>query len=165
MAGIQTNASLTGDRDLARLMQELPRRVIKKGLRAAMSAAATPVAKAMRRDAPQESGTLKKAISKKIKSYPTAVTALVGVNKDAAGEFRGRRRVPEKYLHLILAGTAPHQIGRNANGPAGKHPGTKPNDFRQRAFNETAATAQAIARQKLTESIETEAEKLKGKGA
>jgi hypothetical protein len=88
------------------LASELPRRVVKQGVKKAAQKAMVPVAKTARKEAPVHFGFLKKSFAGKAKSYRDGrlTISLVGVN--AAKEFldpSGNEKKPGKYLHLVLA--------------------------------------------------------------
>lgn len=130
---------LEGDKQLQRLFKELPKRIIKKGLRAAMNAGATPVVKAAKARAPKQSGLLKKSMGKKVKTYPSGVvTAVIGPKRQTVGEYKGKKRVPGNYAHLV----------------------EKHEPFLEPAFESTKQQAEDIAADKLSESVVREAKKL-----
>ena len=171
MANLRNNVTLTGRRELAELLTELPNRVKRKGLRAAVTAASSPVLRAARAKAPKVSGLLKKAMGKKVKAYKGAATAIVGARKDVSAAAAGiarkalakgdrrtanltLRKVPANYLHLVEGGTRAHQVGKR------RHPGARSNPFLTLAYHQTKASAEGIAANKLREVVEGEARKL-----
>lgn len=153
----RTKISLDGADGLKALLQQLPKRVVKKGLRAAMTAGSTPILRAAKSGAKQskQSGTLGKAIARKIKSYSNGnVAAIVGASREVTGEYKGRKRVPANYIQLVDGDTKPHAIG------GGQHPGTTGTHFLQRAYEDHKGEALGLAGAKLTEVLEREAAKL-----
>lgn len=97
---------LTGGRELRHLMGELPRRVRTKGLRAGVTAAAAPIVKQTKATVKRQSGLLKKAITRKIKTYRggNVVVSVIGANRNVSGDYKGRKRVPANYFHLVEGG-------------------------------------------------------------
>jgi hypothetical protein len=85
---------LIGQRELERTFKTLGERVQRKVARQAINAAATPVVKAARSKAPEESGLLKKAMGKKIKTYKQSgtVAAISGPRTDVEGDYMGETR-------------------------------------------------------------------------
>lgn len=162
--GIRVKAEIKGLEELAKFVKELPKRVPKKANKAAVNVGATPIVKTARRLAPTESNLLKRSITKKVKSYSSGnAVAIIGANKANVGSFKGKKRVPANYWHLVIGGTKPHTItptkGRFA-GRAIEHPGAKPNDFFPQAIESSkSATAKAM-RDKYAEVVDKEARKL-----
>jgi len=141
-------ATLTGDKQLVALCRELPKRVVKKHQRRAVSAGGTPILQAARADAAVESGLLKKALVKKVKTYPSGnAAAIVGANRAKVGEFKGRKRVPAHYIHLV-------EEGHDGPAPAPAHP------FLEPAFESVKAEAVRTTQAKLKAGVEDEARKL-----
>jgi len=88
------------------LGSDLPKQVLKQGVKRAAQKAMVPVARTARKEAPVHFGFLKKSFAGKAKSYRDGriTVSLVGVN--AAKEFKdpaGNEKKPAKYLHLVLA--------------------------------------------------------------
>lgn len=135
-----------GGKELRNLFQELPKRVRSKGLRQAMTAASAPTVKATKADTPKQSGLLKKATTKKVKTYKggDVVVAVIGANRSTEGEYRGKKRVPANYFHLVEEGHG-HVAGRH---------------MLQNAYDSTKEEAGTIALDKLKSVLESEAEKL-----
>lgn len=166
---------LRGDKELRKLFEELPKRVLRKGLRQAISAAASPIVKDAKRNARRVSGLLKKAINKKIKTFKNGnVIAIIGASRSVAGSYLGRKRVPAHYIHLVEKGTRPHalgkgsqlaRVGKRASREVGqhvgrKHPGAKAHPFLEPAWRRNINTSIGIASQKLKAVVEAEALKL-----
>jgi HK97 gp10 family phage protein len=139
---------MEGDLELTVLLAELPRRVASKGNRAAATAGAKPVRSAVKAGAPRESGLLKKAIGSKIKTYKggtaTTAVAVIGARRDIQGTYKGRRRVPANYIHLVNKGTK--------HSPA--------NDFVGRGYSASKDQAVKVMADRFKEVVETEAAKL-----
>jgi HK97 gp10 family phage protein len=163
-----TSMRLTGDARLKALLDQLAPAVQKKGLVAAVKAGAKPISKAAKTRANRESGLLAEALAVKVKTYSSGVAvAIVGVNKAVAGEFKGHKRVPANYLHLVDRGTAPHAIGKGSNLRKGSFagrlfPGAKASLFMEHAEAASAAQAGDAAADKIEESVQREAAKLGG---
>src|SRR4051812_47249427 len=97
---------LFGDKQLERVFKTLGERVQRKVLRSAVSVAATPVVKAAKQNANKESGLLKKSLGKKIvtNKQKQSVTAVIGPRRDVSGTYKGKRRKPSRYAHLVEKG-------------------------------------------------------------
>src|SRR4051812_39168403 len=117
-----------GAKELERVFRTLGDRVQRKVLRQSVNAASTPVVKAARSKAPKQSGLLRKALGKKVKSYAASETAvgIVGPRNNVVGEFKGKKRWPAKYAHLVEGG----HIDENGNP-------VPPQPFLRPAFDET----------------------------
>lgn len=153
MAKSSLTMELVGWKELTHLLNELPKRVARKGLRQAISAAASPIVKAAKSNAAKLTGTLKKSIKKKIKTYSDGnVVAIIGADRSIVGQRitkggKVKRVVPANYIHLV------------EKGHAGPHPASaKP--FLRPAYENHKQQAVGIAEKKLKEVIENEAAKL-----
>ena len=135
-----TGMVLTGDKKLSRKLERLPNRIMRKVVRQAVSAGLTPLNKEAKRQAPKDSGTLKKSIGKKIKTYKNDGVVWGGVG--ARSGFRvvidGKPRDPRRYIHLVEALTG----------------------FMRRSFDLTRRQVLSIFGKKLGSGIEREAKKL-----
>lgn len=148
MANTRDGLYLDGDRELKELLVQLPERVIKKGLRRALSAAATPIVRATKAKARRRFGFLKKSIGRKVKTYSDgSVIVVIGAKRDVAETVGNRQHVPANYFALVEKGHG----GPHAAPP---HPMLDP------AYQETKGQATAIAAVKIRESVESEAAKL-----
>jgi hypothetical protein len=98
----------------------LRRKILRKAINRGVKILRTPLKAAV----PSESGALGKSIGQKVyTSRRKAVVGVVGARTAIQATFRGRVRVPAKYLQLIDKGTAERQtkaghrtgrvIGRN----------------------------------------------------
>jgi HK97 gp10 family phage protein len=140
---------IDGVKELAAGLRSLPRQVQRSGLRKAVTPAATPIVKAAKSSAPKQTGLLKKSLTKKIQTYKRTdtVVAVIGARADAGGEYKGRRRVPAKYAHLV-------EQGHGGPHPASAKPFLKP------AFEANKGNALRIMAGKLAEFILTAAARL-----
>lgn len=165
--GIPVKFELDGAKELERFCRELPKRVLKKALRQAVNAGATPILKAARKNVPRLTGTLKKALKKKVKAYPNGnAIALIGADRNVTAPSFGRtktgRIVPANYIHLVERGTSPHAQPNNKFN-SGQHPGAKASNFLASAVNAQKANASRIMEEKLKEVALKEAAKLASK--
>jgi hypothetical protein len=179
---------LDGLRELKHFFEELPLRIIEKGLKQAANAGATPVLSAYRSNITVRSGLLKKAAKKKVKLYrdKEIAVALVGVDKNVRGEFKGRKVRPANYQHLIELGVRPHSIAKGAErasikrgnviratvghvknrlsgAAAAENPGFAGRHYLKRAEESAADAALEATTNKLRDVLEAEAEKLANK--
>ncbi len=90
---------ILGAKELERKLRTLGDRVQRKVVRQSVNAAATPIVKAARAKAPRESGLLRKALNKKLRTYKDQgkVVAIIGPRTDVKGDYNGERRVPWRY--------------------------------------------------------------------
>jgi len=188
MAGIGANLKIEGGAELKNLFAQLPRRTVGSELRKVMNRAATPTVKEARSEAPRRTGALKRAISKKIKTYKDAVVAIIGAKKsvstggyyNASTGKRTRKNIPYYYLHLIEGGVRPHEqlTGRGSNGKfkaasfakrlgfnaigvgGGMNPGFPARPIIARSFDRTKGAAEAIIKEGFRIAIETVAIRL-----
>ena len=143
-------ATLLGDKELERTLKTLGERVQRKVTRQAVNAACTPIVKAARNNAPEESGLLKESLAKKIKTYPASMTVvgIIGPDTETKGEYKGEKRWPAKYAHLVENGHI---------NPDGKF--VPPHPFMRPAYESTQAMALDAMKDKLGKGIEREAAK------
>ena len=148
---MSVNLIMTGDKQTITLLSELPKRVASKGNKAAVTAAAKPIRPAVKAKAPRQSGLLNKAIGTKVKTYKggtsTTAVSVIGARRSVQGEYKGKRRVPANYIHLVADGT------RHSKG----------NDFVKEAYRSTKDQAEKAASDKFAEVITKEIGKLKAK--
>lgn len=142
---------ITGDKRLIATFRKLPERVGRSAVRKAVNFGATPIVQAARKRIPRESGLSRKALNKRVKTYPAnqGVVAIIGVRRDEGGTYKGRRRVPQFYQHLIHDG----HIARDGTFV----PGSK---YLDKAYNAALSTAQKRMEQRLSQEIIKEAAKL-----
>lgn len=145
---------LEGARELKQLLEQLPKRVRSKALRQALTQASGPILKTAKAKAPRDSGTLKRALGRKVKANTTKGIgfAAIGARKGIRGRDGkyGEKRVPSRYIHLV-------EKGRK---PAGGHPGTKPRPFLNQAYEQNESATKATIAARFQAVIETEARKL-----
>lgn len=142
---------MQGGRELRHLLEELPKRVRTKGLRRAVSLAASPLVKATKQRTKRRTGLLKKAITKKVKTYRggNVCAAIVGANREATGTLNGKTITPNNYFHLVDKGVP-------SRGIPAQH-------MLEDAHEATKAEAGHIMLDTLQNVLESEAEKLAGK--
>lgn len=111
-----TTMRLEGVNEMRSLLRELPTKILKKAMRSAVTASSTPMLRALAQNlarAHRESGLLADTATRRIKTRRDFVYAVMGVRRKVVGSYKGRKRVPTKYLHLWEGGTAPHRIFRH----------------------------------------------------
>lgn len=165
------NLSLQGDELLRRLMETLPGRVLRKCLRSALGAAATPIVSEARANAPQQAGggIVRKSISKKIGLKGGSAFVVIGAKRGVSGQVKKHKVTASRILHLIEKGTQPHVVKQGATtfrqelhrlkGGNKQHPGAKANRFLENAFEAHRDEALSVASEKLGDMIEKEAAK------
>jgi HK97 gp10 family phage protein len=143
-------ATLTGAKELEKALKTLGERTQRKVTRQAVNAACTPILKAARANAPEESGLLKEAMAKKIVTYPEQMTivGIIGPDTQTKGEFNGEPRWPAKYAHLVENGHI---------NPQGEY--VPPHPFLRPAYDSTEAQALGVMKEKMGKGIEREAAK------
>lgn len=149
-----------GDAHLQKALQKLTERPLRGVLTKAMTAATSPIRKAMRESVPLEHGWLKKSLGTRQRFYrrKQVVFAAVGP-RNRPMIVEGRKVNPVKYTHLVEFGTKPHSIVRKRfnsikNTRGGlylkqygrfarrvRHPGTRASGFMRRAYSQTAPPA------------------------
>lgn len=157
----------TGLGDVFSALDNVEKKIRKKGIRKGMNEATKIVAKAAKQKAVRVSGLLAKSIGRKVGRDRRKVTVgLVGPRIGFAGSYAGKPRDPEKYAHLVELGTAPHSVAKGdtlerknrkgdvvkqASQTAGKmHPGAQAKPFLRPAADDNVtrvrdAIADAIA--------------------
>lgn len=165
---LKTDIVISGVHELSRFLRELPKKTIKKALKSAVNAGAEPIKKAARRLAPKDTGTLKKAVAKKVKVYPSGnAVAVIGANRAVRvpSTRKGKKEfVPANYIHLIEYGTKPHAQPKHWLFKAQGHPGAKANNFLERAYDANKNQAKQIMENKMHEVLTQEAKKLASTG-
>lgn len=141
--------SITGDRDLERTLKTLGDKVQKRILRGAVTAGARPIQRAAKTKAAKESGLLKKALGTKVKANKNGtVTVRIGPRTNIEGTYKGRKRRPVRYAHLVEKGF----IDAKGNFHA-------PQAYLGPAADEQAGAAINATAAKLSEGIAREAAK------
>ncbi|MFA8019903.1 HK97-gp10 family putative phage morphogenesis protein [Bremerella cremea] len=174
----QVTADLTGDKELLRKFEHLGKKAGKRVLRKATRAGTAPLVKAAKRNAPKDSGDLKRDLTQKQKFYANSGTqvGIVGAKKRQDGKSRSTW-----ILHLVEEGTTGHII-RPKNKKAlffgatdapdsddgearvdlyrqVNHPGNKGTHFLRKAAEQTQDTSAARFTEKFKTEIEAEAQK------
>ncbi len=110
-------SNLTGDKEMQKAMRNLPGKIQKKVLRAAVRSALAPMLKESKRMIPVESGALRDSMKISIKAFPPqTMIGKVWPDKNFVvgfwpeGSNKPERRRPIKYAHLVERG---HHIIRN----------------------------------------------------
>jgi hypothetical protein len=132
------------DRRLGRLPDKLQHKILKEGVKEAVAS----VIRAAKALAPVETGTLRRSIGVRIKSYQKKQTwvAIVGPRRVLAPKFREglptskAARDPRFYGHLVESGAQPHKqkgvvipiVGLRLM--ASQHPGVKGTGFMEDAW-------------------------------
>lgn len=105
----EVSIQLTGFKELAAALRELPQRVAKNALRAAVNAGASEIKKQVRKNAPMDTGLLKKNIfQKQIReaSGPYQQTFAVGVRQGRAKNKDGSKKELPFYWRFMEFGTS-----------------------------------------------------------
>ncbi|MEM7806499.1 MAG: HK97-gp10 family putative phage morphogenesis protein [Planctomycetota bacterium] len=89
----------------------------KRILRGSMNKAGTQLAKAARRNVPRDTGTLKKSITKSVRTKGASMVAVIGPDPSKSGtDEHGNRRLPNSYAHLVEYGHRDADTGRDIPG-------------------------------------------------
>ncbi len=146
------SAELTGFKELEKTLRTLGERTQRRVLRSAVSAASTPIVRAAKANAndSKESGTLKKSLGRKLKTYTDTqtVVAVIGPRTNVTGTWKGKKRWPAKYAHLVEGG----HIDEHGNY-------VQPKPFLRPAFDSTQGQAVEVMKSKLAEGVTREAAK------
>lgn len=107
MTGKRFRLELTGDKELMRKLETLASTTQRAAVRPAANYAFTPVNKTAKQLVPVDTGTLKKAIGKRAKTYGRSGVVWVGVGARVGDEYEGPDgQKPWKYLHIVENRTA-----------------------------------------------------------
>ena len=156
-------------------LNQVSEKTEKRGASAAVRAGGTSMIKAIRAKAPVRTGTLKKYITQKVKTYRSGnKVSIIGAKsikvpiRVVDGTFMDGQMVnkyanPANYFHLVEYGTKPHRIVRkNGKGKQTlKHPGARANPFARTAWSANTPLAKQVVVSKLTSFMEKEAKKVK----
>lgn len=96
--------TITGAAKLDRALKALGSKANRVGA-GAVTAAAKPIIKAARANVPTQSGLLKKSLGSVMRRYTGTSVAVIGARSSVSGEYKGRKRLPVKYSHLVEFGT------------------------------------------------------------
>lgn len=143
---------MQGIEELTRNLEKLGTRVALRGPPAAVRAAGTVIIKEMRRNAPKETGSLKKSLGQKVKQYRRnkTVTSIVGARSKPYETEKGKRN-PAYYAHLVELGVKAHRSGQ------GIHPGVAARPFMRPAWDASAPRARQAVIDKMTQIFDKEA--------
>lgn len=103
-----SQSRIIGLADIKRRIEQLPKQLQRKAYRSALSSGARIIAKSAKRKIGKgESGLLKKSIGIKYLPATTRSQALglVGAKRGKGGVYKGERRNPTRYAHLVEKGT------------------------------------------------------------
>jgi hypothetical protein len=149
---VDLGGKLEGAEAATQVLASIPDKMQRKVMKKAMSRATKGTVAAIRGHVKQRSGLLRKALGRKIKSYPKTMTivAVIGARNGFGGMVQGdgwgRKEVyedPAKIAHLVEFGTAPHaEIDRD--GRVIQHPGAKPNPHMRPGYEETKSSTEEI---------------------
>ena len=144
---------MRGIEEMTKNLEQLGTRVALRGPAAAVRAGGAVIVKEMRRRAPVETGSLKKSLGQRVKTYRRSktVTAIVGARSKRYETTKGRRN-PAYYAHLIELGVSPHRLGKR-----GHHPGFRGRPFMRSAWDAAAPRAREAAIVKMKQVFEKEA--------
>jgi HK97 gp10 family phage protein len=156
--GFQVTVELKGLSNTLRKLDSLDKRTRKSAVRKAVSAGGQELVKAVRSNAPRDTGLLRRKSTKKVKTYRGKVLAIMGAKrfKDPA-----THRNPAYYAHLVEDGTLPHLIPRGKfSGQSGvvvrqniQHPGTPATHFMRRAARQANGAALRRFQSKLASDV------------
>lgn len=159
---------IDGIEDMIQNLEKLGTRVALRGPAAAVRAGGSVIVKEMRRRAPKDTGSLKKSLGQRVKTYrgSKTVTSIVGARSKRYDTAKGRRN-PAYYAHLIELGVKPHRTGKKKIGyrrGAGMHPGFRGRPFMRPGWDAAAPRAVDAVADKMTQVFEKEAAAV-GKGS
>ena len=104
---MSNSMSITGDKQLKKLLKQLPEKVQRKVMSAAMRKAVKPIQSAAQAKAPVDTGTLALSMGSKVKTYAKSKTTvgIIGPKTGFSSESGGKKRnVPAFYAHLVEKG-------------------------------------------------------------
>ena len=139
---------IQGIEEMTKNLEKIGTRVALRGPNAAVRAGGSVLIKEMRRRAPRETGSLKKALGQKIKTYrqSKSVVSIVGPRSKRYETAQGRRN-PSNYAHLVELGTKSRRA----------HPGTPARPFMRPAWDAAAPGARQAVIEKMQAIFEKEA--------
>ena len=158
---------VTGLDDLVGQLQALEKRIVKGGVDKALRAASKPVVAAIRQEVPVETGSLKKSIGLKLRTYKrnSSRVSIIGARSKAYQTDKGKRN-PAYYAHLVEFGVKPHDlrekrkilgngIFRRIGNKARMHPGHDGTGAFRRGFETGEGRAASELVRVLREVVET----------
>lgn len=98
---------IEGLKPILNKMKNLSQSKAATALSGAMNKAAKPVISAARKAAPKESNALRKSLGANIRKYKRKmfIFMAVGARKGMSTEYKGRKRSPNRYLHILEGGS------------------------------------------------------------
>ncbi len=106
MTGVRFRLDISGDKELMAKLNTLASSTQRAAVRPAAEYAFTPVNKAAKQNVPVDTGTLKKSIGKRAKSYSSSGTVWVGVGPRVGDKYEGPNgEKPWKYMHIVEFGS------------------------------------------------------------
>ncbi len=106
---------LSGDREVVKAMGMMNPQIHKKVLRSTIRSAMRPALAESKRQVPVESGTLRDSLKINVKLFPPFVAVgKVWPDKKVVGSWKGQKRWPIKYAHLVEGGHRTAQGGKLA---------------------------------------------------
>ncbi len=158
--------SVEGLEDILGALRALEKRMRSAGIDRALRAASKPMVAAIRQEVPVETGSLKKSIGLKLRTYKgKSRVSIIGARVKAYQTELGKRN-PAYYAHLVEFGVRPHdlrekrkvlgkgvyrRIGKNAR----MHPGHDGTGAMRRGFEKASPQAKAELIRVLRETVET----------
>ena len=148
---MSNSMSITGDKQLKKLLKQLPEKVQRKVMSAAMRKAVKPIQSAAQAKAPVDTGTLALSMGSKVKTYAKSKTTvgIIGPKTGFSSESGGQRNVPAFYAHLVEKG---HISSDGSRVP--------PHPFLEPAAKEQSGAALAAMQSKIADGVIKEAKKL-----
>lgn len=146
--------TLSGDTETQAFLKNLRGSIHRKIVKQAMTEAVKPLKPAIKKEAPRDKGTMRRAAAVKVKSYAAkgVVFGIAGVRRDTINKKTGGR--PSKVLHLVIRGVKQHDIKPETKKVISfkkkrarkkvfamliKHPGFQGDNFIDRAYQSTKA--------------------------
>jgi len=111
---MEVSIQIQGIEQAVRKLQNVKNGVRRRVLRRANVAATRPIRATAKKTSVfiDRSGLLRRSLVLKTKTYQSGVVvSVVGADRNVQGTWRGRRRVPANYLHLVESG---HRIAVSA---------------------------------------------------
>lgn len=164
---LKTDIKIDGIKELARFIDQLPKKVLKKALKMAVNAGATPIARTARKLAPKLTGTLKKSIKKQVRTYPSGnAIAVIGADRSVTSpnkKTKTGQNVPANYIHLVEYGVSAHPQPKHWYFKRAGHPGFSGSHFLETAVSRNRENTKKIMEDKMQEVLLKEAAKLANK--
>ena len=154
MAQPTVSLDLEGAKEMTRRLERIGTKTALRGPNAAVRAGGSAIVREMRRRAPRDTGSLRKSLGQRVKTYRRdgTVVSIVGARSRSYETDKGRRN-PAFYAHLVEFGTAPHKLG------GGTHPGAQAHPFMRPAWDTASPEAKRAVIAKMQQVLEREAQK------